>query len=181
MIDLSVLGTLRPDGSILLDNTNIAFREAMTGDYNRIRQTVDQKFELGELGYVVVDSSFISAVGVFGDNLRIRFHNGSVYEYYGFANRFDAMMRALSKGQYFNRNIRPTKNFAKLGNIDFSGGNVMALEDNEVFTQIETQDFARVVMMLQGKEMIVTNLIINGIEHQKFDINGFIFYRPTQV
>ena len=181
MIDLTALGTLRPDGSILLDNTNIAYREAMTGDYKRIRQTVEQNTELGRLGYVTVNSSFISAIGVFGDNLRIRFHNGSVYEYYGFANRFDAMMRALSKGQYFNREIRPTKNFAKLGNIDFSGGNVMALEDNEVFTQIETQDFARMIMLLQGSKILVTDLIINGVEHQKFDINGFIFYRPTQV
>lgn len=177
MIDLSALGTIRADGSILIDNTNVAYREAMTGDYKRVRQTSDVRYELGKLGYTSVLSSFISAVGVFGDNIRIRFHNGSVYEYYGFADKFDAMMRSSSKGQYFIKNIRPTKKYSKIASIDITPSTVM--EDNVMFDAMETQSMARTVSQLQGSVIYTKIIKINGIEHIMFNIDGLIYYRPT--
>lgn len=178
MIDLSFLGTVRADGSVLLSNDNINYRQEMTGDYERIRQSSDVNYELSLLGYQAVTSSVISAIGVFGDNLQIRFHNGSVYEYYGFADRFAPMMRALSKGQYFNRNIRPTKNYAKLGNIDFTSGNASQETDRQLFDKAETQTVAGIVKTLQGRVLHAVEVKIKGIEYIKYQIDDLIFYRP---
>lgn len=179
MVDLSSLGTVQKDGSILLSNKNINYREEMTGDYQRIRQTPDQNYELSELGYQPVNnSSFISAVGVFDRDLRIRFHNGSVYEYYGFANHFDGIMKANSKGQYFNRNIRPTKQYAKIANIDFGGGNVKTLTDEALFDGLELQTLTEMLKTLGGQTMFTSIINISGIEYVRYSIGEIIFYRP---
>ena len=44
----------------------------MTGDYERVRQAPDTRYQLSLLGYQPTDSSVISAVGVFGEDLRIK-------------------------------------------------------------------------------------------------------------
>lgn len=178
MIDLSILGSVNTDGSILLSNQNIIFREEMTGDYERIRQTPDQRYELSKLGYQAVNSSFISGVGVFGRDLRIRFHNGSVYEYYGFANHFDGIMKANSKGQYFNRHIRPTRKYAKIGNIDFGGGNGKLLSDEALFDSLELQTLGEMLKTLGGKTMFTSLINVQGIEYVRYSIDDIIFYRP---
>lgn len=180
MIDLSVLGTIQPDGSVLIDNTNIAYREAMSGNYEQIRQTAEQKFQLANWGFTQTNSSFISGVGVFGDDLRIRFHNGSVYAYYGFADYFDNIMKSLSKGQYFNKNIRPTKKYAKIGNLDFTGGNTKIETDNEVFEGLKKQQTAKMLMMLQGAKISTEQVVISGVGYDKIIINNIIYYRPIK-
>ena len=178
MIDFTQLGTVQPDGSILLSNNNINFREQMSGNYERVRQTPEQNFQLDKWGYTQVQSSFISGIGQFGDDLRIRFHNGSVYEYYNMASKFDAIMRANSKGQYFNRHIRPTKNYAKIDNLDFERGNTKNLSDTQVFDMLETQTMANMLKMLGGLNMVVKTVKIEGIEHYKLTIGDLIMYRP---
>ena len=178
MIDLSALGTLQSDGSILLSNSNINFRESMTGDYERVRQAPDTRYQLSLLGYQPTDSSVISAVGVFGDDLRIRFHNGSVYEYYGFANHFDRIMRANSKGQYFNRNIRHTKRYSKIGSIDIPSGNASQLTDEQTFNKVETQTMMNMLSQLGGRTLRVSEIILQGVSLVKYQIDDIVFYRP---
>lgn len=184
MIDLTQLGTLQDDGSIILYDQNIQFRDSMTGEYRRIRQSSSQKYQLSKWGFTNINSSFISGASVVGDDLRIRFHNGSVYEYYGMASLFDSLMRANSKGQYFNRRIRPTKNYAKIASLDFndeSGGNVMEIDDTSVFNQLDTQEMLNLLKMLAGLRLTVDNVKINGTETQRFKVEDiFTLYRPVK-
>ena len=69
------LGTVRADGSILLNDENIKFRDAMTGRFQRVRQTTKQRMFLTENGFTPTNSSFIRGVGVNDKDLYIRFIN----------------------------------------------------------------------------------------------------------
>lgn len=178
MIDLSVLGEVQKDGSVILSNEKIKYREAMTGDYRRIRQTPEQRYQLANAGYQAVNSSVISAIGVFGNDLRIRFHNGSVYEYYGFANHFDRIMRANSKGQYFNRHIRPTNKYAKIGALNFIGGNASDLSDTEVFDKLDDEFLLNIVKALSGARLKVEEVKLGIIPYYKYTLDNIVFYRP---
>lgn len=182
---LNHLGTINPDGSITLHDKNIKYREAMSGEYRRIRQTGEQQVYLASLGYQSTPSSFISAIGVFNDNLRIRFHNSSVYEYYGFADRFDSMMRSISKGQYFNKHIRPTKRYAKISNIEFPSGtptNPMAdMSDKELFQRLEIDYIEKITKMLGNKKLDYDLVENNGIKYHKFIIGGMEIFRPISL
>lgn len=73
--------------------------------YPRIRPSANEKYQLAKSGFQWTLSSFISAVGVEGNNLLIRFKNGTVYTYPGKANLFDKMIKSPSKGRYFHRNL----------------------------------------------------------------------------
>jgi hypothetical protein len=58
-------------------------------------------------GLIAIDSSVIRAVGYDGSTLTIQFHSGRVYDHprvpYAV---YDGLMRASSKGAYYNRFIR---------------------------------------------------------------------------
>lgn len=187
MIDLSHLGELQEDGSILLFDENIKYRQAMTGHYRRVRQSAAQKSFLGGLGYTPVTSSFISAIMVDReneDNLIIRFLNGSVYEYYGFADEYDRMLFANSKGQYFNRNIRPTKLYAKIGTLLFPEKieidiPQMKWSDDEMFDKLELDYLQKLLREQKGAKLKLKKKIINGVEFNQFDIGDITFYRPA--
>jgi len=47
--------------------------------------------------------------------LRIRFHSGGVYEYYGVPRRaYDLLLAAPSKGKYFHQHIKGRYDFARI-------------------------------------------------------------------
>ena len=179
---MTSIGVVMADGSILLHDENIKYREEMTAHYQRIAQSPDQKDQLDKWGYQAVNSSFISGVGVFGDNLRIRFHNASVYEYYGFADRFDKMLMANSKGQFFNYYIRPTKRYKYIGKLEFPSGvpNVpqAKLSDEQMFQVLEFKYLNDLVKQLNGQEIKYEEVQINGIPYHKYVIDKIQILRP---
>ena len=60
--------------------------------YRRYNHDAAERFELAKEGFQAVQSSNVSAVGKSGDDLMIRFHNGSVYRYFGMG---DSLMDIL--------------------------------------------------------------------------------------
>jgi hypothetical protein len=139
------IGEVRDDGSILLYDKNISNREGMP---RRINPSAAQKQKLAEWDLQWVSSSFISAIGKDEKDLFIRFWNGSYYQYYGFASYFDKMLQANSKGRYFIRNIRKTKQYAKIGSLPLP--NDLTIDDTELFKQI-AQEMNNIVKMMYLK------------------------------
>jgi len=144
MAKVTSIGDVRPDGSILLYDENIKYRADMTTK-RRIQPSATQKLKLDEWGLQWVTSSFISAIGVQDNNLFIRFWNGSYYAYYGFASHYDKMLQSISKGRYFIRNIRPTKNYEKLGDLPFKQD--LKMDDTELFQAIQNE-YNQVIMQM---------------------------------
>lgn len=184
MINLAHLGEVQEDGSILLYDKNIKYREAMTGYYRRVRQSPAQKSFLGEQGFTAVTSSFISAVMIDDIDLIIRFHNGSVYRYFGFADEMDGMLFANSKGQYFNKNIRPTQAYERTGELMFPQKIELDIPqtratDGELFEQLEVDYLQKLLRETKSGKLKMEKRTVNGIELWKFDVNGITFYRPV--
>lgn len=104
---LQVLGDVMPSGVIKLKDVNIKFREDMAeSSKQRYRQTAEQDVWLAKQGFTTVVSSNVSALGIFGKDLYIRFLNGAVYRYMNNAELFDKIMRSLSKGRAVWKYIR---------------------------------------------------------------------------
>lgn len=103
---LQVLGDVRPKG-ILLHDRDVKFREDMAeSSKRRYRQTSDDKAWLFSKGFQAVTSSNVSALGIFGKDLYIRFLNDAVYRYPNNAELFEKIMRANSKGRAVWKYIR---------------------------------------------------------------------------
>lgn len=178
------LGQVREDGSILLSNENIKFREAQTGDYKRIRQTTRQSIYLAEQGLKSVNSSFISAIGVKDNDLYVRFHNASLYVYYGFAKEIDDFFMANSKGQFFNKFIRPTKRYKKLDSMPFpkdTGASPLELTDTELFEAMDFDYIKKIARNLTGADIFMRDLLIDGIDYTQFTINDLVILRPKII
>lgn len=144
MARVTSIGEINADGSVTLSGENIKFREDMTTP-SRIRPSAVQKQKLAEWGLQWVLSSFISGVGRNDTDLFIRFWNGSYYVYYGFADLYDKMLKAQSKGRYFIRNIRPTKNYEKLDSLPLQ--NDLKLDDTQLFKSIE-DEYNKIVLFM---------------------------------
>ena len=62
-----------------------------------------------------VDSSNINAIGYEDGTLRIRFNDGSEYDYYGVPqNVFEDFLKSDSKGKFLHQNIKGQFQYAKL-------------------------------------------------------------------
>lgn len=172
---------MQSNGSILLDDRNIKYREQMTGRYQRVRQNTRQRIYLGSQGYTVINSSFISAASVVDNDLFIRFHNNSVYQYFGFANHFDNLMKANSKGQYFNRRIRPTHKYVKLSDMPFPKGtdpSPLEMTDEALFTTLDLDYIKKIAQRLNGAEIHAHDVMLNGIEYTQYRIDDLVLLRP---
>lgn len=178
------LGVILPDGSIELTNTDVKYRQAMSGDYRRIRQTPRQIMYLERNNLQWVNSSFISAIGVRDNDLVIRFHNASQYIYYGYANHYDRMLAANSKGQYFNRNIRKTKRYEKIDNLPFPESEltprpIEKLTDEMLFRALDFDYIKKISPELVGETIFIDNIIRDGINFQHILIGDLDIFRPV--
>jgi hypothetical protein len=162
MATIRDIGEVREDGSILLYDENIDFRKDFTTP-RRVRQTAAQKQKLAEMGLQYVTSSFISAIGVSDSDLVIRFLNGSYYRYFGFADRYEPMLKANSKGRYFWRNIRSTKNYVREGSISFDSD--MTIDDTQLFKEM-SKEFNQVV--LQMIKLGVTKVVYDEATQREY-------------
>lgn len=63
-----------------------------------------------------VDSEAIASVGYEGTALEVEFTTGRVYRYFGVSRPvYEALMRAESRGAYFNKWIRPRYRYEEIG------------------------------------------------------------------
>lgn len=176
MVNLLEIGELLPNGTYrLFDGAR---------EYRRIRQTAAQKNFLANNGLQFVNSSVISAVGVNGNNLIIRFHNGSMYSYKGAGGLFDKQVGANSRGRYFNRNIKGKYPFVKLPSLLFpksiqtiETAEMQLLSDEQIFKTLETQEFKDLIRNLKNPT-IKFNIAFDdaGNELLQILINGVAIY-----
>lgn len=131
---LQVWGDVTPKGVLLYDR-NIQFREDMAESARRrYRHTANDKMWLARQGFRAVVSSNVSALGVFGEDLYIRFLNASVYRYPKNAELFDVIMRAVSKGRAVWRHIRRAGvPYQRVGDMPIPE----KIEMKDLFNQIE--------------------------------------------
>lgn len=153
-------GRVRADGTILLKDLH--------RDYQRIRQTVPQRVFLSQNGLQHTNSSCISAVGKKDDDtLIIRFHSGSVYKYPNMADKhYDKLLAANSRGRYFNKKIRPTKNYIKVGTLPFPNDmaqtNIPKLTDDDIFKSLDNQALKDVIRAYPNAVINVNDFVANG-------------------
>lgn len=100
-------------------------------DYQRILPDFETRTKLREQGYTWVLSSNVSAVRAFGNDLIIRFHNGSVYKYPNQGARYTDLIDSESKGRWVWNNLRrPNVPYNQLGSMPLEGD--LDMTDEEV-------------------------------------------------
>ncbi len=174
-VDINAIGVLQPDGSILLHDKNIKFREDMA-TRQRYRLSGKQKLYMSNRGYVTTISSFIVGVKQSGDDLVIAFKTGSQYIYYGAGNLFDNMLKANSKGRYFWRHIRDKIRYAKLSEtLDLS---LTDVSDEEMFAEMQLAEIHELNAVMQ-EEIKAKLIMLDGIEYVEFNVGGVVFYNQV--
>lgn len=174
-IDINAIGTLQADGSILLHDKNIKFREDMTTP-QRYRLSGQQKLYMGNRGYVTTLSSFIVGVKQSGNDLVIAFKTGSQYIYYGASDMFDSMLKANSKGRYFWLNIRDKIRYARLSEtLDLS---LTDITDDEMFAEMQMAEIHELNAVMQ-EDIKAKLVMLDGIEYVEFNVGGVVFYNQV--
>lgn len=74
--------------------------------YTRYAHTPEESVALSSRGLRPVVSSNVSAVGLKGEALVVRFHGGATYNYPSSGDRFEDMLNAPSKGKFVWRELR---------------------------------------------------------------------------
>lgn len=143
-------------------------------DYQRIRQNIDEKIYLAEQGLQHTLSSNVSAVGVSGNDLVIRFHNGSLYRYFNYGNRFDDIMKSNSKGKWVWRYLRRAGvSYEKIGVISFPSD--LDMTDKEMFNEIDKTYTSDLNKVLQT-DIKITN---TDQDVNQIDIGGLKVFKPN--
>lgn len=125
------------DGSILNQNINVKRRDRLSVRHT-ITPSASQKIQLANAGLQWVRSSNVSGVGVDGNDLIIRFLNGSLYRYPNQAKLFDNMMKSSSKGHFvWERLRRPKVAYQKIGTLPFD--NDPQVSDEDIFNLVDRE------------------------------------------
>ena len=110
-------------------------------EYRRYRPNVSEKVQLANTGLQWVLSSNVSAVGVDGQDLIVRFHNGSLYAYDKQAYHFDKMLQSNSKGHYVWVHLRRKGvPYRKIGALPFKSDDQVT--DEEIFELVKNDGMA---------------------------------------
>lgn len=144
--------------------------------YQRYRHSPQEKLYLEENGLQHVLSSNVSSVGVSNNDLVIRFHNGSLYIYYGMGDRFDKIMASNSKGHWVWQYLRrPKVAYAKIGTLPLPDD--IGISDEDIFKDLEDRyikDLNRVV-----QQVVEASVITNALgTFNKIVIGGITIYQP---
>lgn len=123
--------------------------------YRRWKYTPAEKIQLANNGLQWVLSSNVSAVGVDDNDLIIRFHNGSMYRYFGQGELFQPMMKSNSKGHYVWVKLRkPKARYQKIGSLPFTDD--VEVSDDDIMSLIENEG-RRVEERLRAFGMFIPN------------------------
>jgi len=145
-------------------------------DYQRYRHNARERSFLGLQGLQPVLSSNVSSVGVKGNDLLIRFHNGSVYSYRDRASDYDKLLQSNSKGKWVWRFLRRARvPYVKLGIIPLPDD--IGVTDEEIFQEIDNRYLADLtrhvdVPVFQSFEFL------QGIALNKVVIGGITVFQP---
>lgn len=105
-------------------------------DYRRYRPSPDEKIILANNGLQYVLSSNVSAVATDGDDLIIRFINGSLYSYPNRGHLINDILRSNSKGRWVHQHLRKGGvTYSKIGSLPLKSD--IPLEDSQIFADIE--------------------------------------------
>lgn len=116
--------------------------------YRRLRPNPAEKIQLANAGLQWVLSSNVSGIGVNDNDLIIRFHNGSIYEYPNQAKLFEPMMNSNSKGGFvWARLRRPRVAYRKIGALPFKDDDQVT--DDEVFALVDREGLALLARLTQ--------------------------------
>jgi len=144
-------------------------------DYRRYSHSPRERTYLGLNGLQHIQSSNVSSVGVKGESLIIRFHNGSMYEYPNQASQYESMLKSNSKGKWVWRNLR-RKNvlYRKIGVLPLPDD--IGVTDEEIFQEIDNRYMADLtrhvdVPVFQSFEFI------KGINYQKIQVGNINVYK----
>lgn len=145
-------------------------------DYQRYRHNARERSFLGLQGLQPVLSSNVSSVGVRGDSLIIRFHNGSMYEYPNQSTKYDDILRSNSKGKWVWRFLRRARvPYQKIGILPLPDD--IGITDEEIFQEIDNRYMADLtrhvdVPVFQSFEFI------KGMSMQKILVGNIATYVP---
>ena len=108
--------------------------------YPRWLHSNQEKSYLESKGFRAVESSNVSAVGRGGDDLFVRFHNGSVYKYFQMGDELMSIYGSVSKGKWVWRFLRragvPYQLVGSLGLPDD-----LEMTDEEMFMKDDERHF----------------------------------------
>jgi len=144
-------------------------------EYKRYRHDIREKAFLKLNGLQNVLSSNVSAVGTRNNNLVIRFHNGSVYEYDNRANQLDSILASNSKGRWVWRFLRRTRvPYKKTGIIPLPDD--LDVKDEEIFQEIDNQYLSDITKYVDV-QIFQSFEFIKGINMQKIEIGDIKVYK----
>ena len=143
--------------------------------YKRILPSDNSISILKSKGFEWVFSSNVSAVAVRGNDLIIRFHNGSLYSYKDKAKDYERLMAAASKGKWVWRFLRrPNVPYSKIGALPLPEDTVET--DEEIIKpRISTYDIKAIVpkdFMTTGKLPTISITPLNIIQPSPINTNG---------
>jgi len=145
-------------------------------EYRRFRHTATENLFLNQNGFISVLSSNVSAVARVAEDLIIRFHNGSIYQYFGQGERFDDILKSNSKGKWVWRNLRrKAVRYAKIGTLPLPDD--LGVSDEDIFNELEERyikDLNKVLQRDVGIKVIQSQL---GTL-KEITIGGVVIYQP---
>lgn len=131
-------------------------------EYKRFRPSVSEKLQLANNGLQWVLSSNVSAVGVSGRDLIIRFQNGSLYSYPNQASLYEPLLNSNSKGHFvWARLKKPNVPYVKIGSLPFKDD--AQVTDEDIFALVDKEGIDVLNRLLQlglfipnavGKELL---------------------------
>jgi len=146
--------------------------------YQRFRFTPRERAFLSLNGFQPVLSSNVAGVGVRENNLMIRFHNGSVYEYINQANRYDDILQSNSKGQWVWRNLRRRNiPYKKVGALPLADD--IGVTDEQIFQEIDNRYLSDLTQFIDVP-VFQSFTFLQGIQLNKIVIGGVEVFQPIQ-
>jgi hypothetical protein len=145
-------------------------------EYRRFRFTPRERAFLSLNGFQPVLSSNVAGVGIRENNLMIRFHNGSIYEYTNQASRYDDILKSNSKGQWVWRNLRRRNiPYIKVGALPLADD--IGVTDEEIFQEIDNRYMAKLTRHVDVP-VFQSFVFLQGINMQKIMIGNITTYVP---
>lgn len=144
--------------------------------YRRFRFTPRERAFLSLNGFQPVQSSNVAGVGLKDNDLLIRFHNGSVYEYSNQANRYDDILKANSKGKWVWANLRRRNvPYKKLGSLPLPDD--VGVTDEEIFQEIDNRYLSDITRHVDVP-VFQSFAFLQGMQMNKIVVGGIEVYQP---
>lgn len=147
-------------------------------DYQRYRHDPNEKMFLANNGLQHVLSSNVSAFGVDGDDLIVRFHNGSLYQYTGVGDLYSSALTSNSKGKWVWRNLRrkPVM-YRKIGVLPLPDD--LGLTDEEIFKQFDDRYVRDLTRAISGVPLTREFVLRMGQTFEKIQVGNITVYKPA--